>query len=101
METEKSNQEGEEIPFEERDRVWNLLYARISESIRTKQNFAVLFSAVPGGKNEEGYSAIITEDQYKPLLEGFLEWSEGQERYEICKEVNKLIKELELWKKKN
>lgn len=98
---EKPQQSEKEIPFEEKDRVWNLLYTKISESIKKKQNFAILFSAVPGGKEEEGYSAVITEDQYAPLLEGFLEWSKEQERYETCNEINKLIKELESWKKKN
>lgn len=101
MATEKSYQPEDEIPFEEKDRVWDLLYTKISESIKRRQNFAILFSTVPGGKQEEGYSAIITDDQYKPLLEGFLSWSEEQERYEICKEVNKLIKEIESWKEKN
>ena len=101
MTTDKSYQPEDEIPFEEKDRVWDLLYTKISESIKRRQNFAILFSAVPGGKQEEGYSAIITDDQYKTLLEGFLSWSEEQERYEICNKVNKLIKELESWKRKN
>ena len=89
------------IPFEERDRVWTLIYEKISQSIKRKQNFAILFSTAPGGKPEEGYSAIITEDQYEILLKSFIQWSEEQERYEICIEANKILKELESWKKKN
>lgn len=100
MKTENSNTE-DDIPFEERDRVWTLIYERISRSIKEKRNFAILFSTTPGGKEEEGYSAIITEDQYEILLRSFIQWSEEQERYEICIEANKKLKELESWKKKN
>jgi hypothetical protein len=50
-----------------------------------------------GGKEEEGYSAIITKDQYEVLLRNFLMWTEEQERYELCVEVNKIIKKLESW----
>lgn len=102
MESKDSHKSEEEIPFEERDRIWNLLYQKISEAIQRKQNFAVLFSGtLEGEKSEEGYSAIITEDQYEILLQNFLIWSEEQERYEICTEVNKIIKELKSWKKMN
>ena len=90
----------DDVPFEEKDRIWSLMYQKISGSIKQKQNFAILFSGV-SESDGEGYSAIITQDQYKILLEGFLDWSKEQERYEICSEVNKLIKELESWKKKN
>ena len=99
MTSEKSYHPGEDIPFEERDKVWSLIYDRISEAIRKRQNFAILFSGSLREKNE-GYSAIITDDQYQILLENFILWSEEQERYEICLEVKKLIKELEQWKKK-
>jgi hypothetical protein len=98
LSTENSNIE-EDIPFEERDRIWNLIYEKITGSIKEKSNFAILFSTRPGEK--EGYSAIITEDQYEILLKGFIYWSEEQERYEICTEANKKLKELESWKKKN
>jgi hypothetical protein len=89
------------IPFEERDKIWNLIYEKISEAVKRKQNFAILFSTLVGGKEEEGYSAIITKDQYDLLLRNFLMWSEEQERYELCVEINKVIKELETWIEKN
>lgn len=100
MTPEKSNRPEDEIPFEEKDRIWSLIYQKISESIIKKQNFAVLFSGI-SESDGEGYSAIITEDQYELLLESFLDWSEENERYEICIKVKKLIKELKQWKKKN
>lgn len=87
--------------MEEKDRIWSIIYEKISQSIKRKQNFAILFSTSPGGNEEEGYSAIITEDQYEILLKSFIQWSEELERYEICKEANKILKELESWKKKN
>lgn len=99
MSSEKSYQQEDDISFEEKDKVWSLIYERVSESIKKKQNFAILFSGT--SKEKEGYSAIITDDQYQILLENFLLWSEDQERYEICLEVKKIIKELEQWKKKN
>jgi hypothetical protein len=91
----------DDIPFEEKDRIWNLIFEKISDSIKRKQNFAILFSTSVGGKTEEGYSAIITDDQYHLLLESFIAWSEEQERYETCLQAKKLIKELESWKKMN
>lgn len=91
----------DDIPFEEKDRIWNLIFEKISDSVKRRQNFAILFSTAVGGKIEEGYSAIITDDQYHLLLENFILWSEDQERYEICLKAKKLIKELESWKKMN
>ena len=91
----------DDISFEERDKIWNLIYKKISNAVNKKQNFAILFSTTGSENKEEGYSAIISDDQYEILLQNFLMWSEEQERYEICIEVNKTIKKLELWKKKN
>lgn len=100
MSSEESYHPKEDISFEEKDKVWSLIYEKVSESIKRKQNFAILFSGTLKD-GEEGYSAIITDDQYEILLENFLLWSEDQERYEICLEVKKIIKELKQWKKKN
>jgi len=91
--TEKSHSPEDDIPFEEKDRIWTLIYQKILDSVQRKQNFAVLFSGI-SESDGEGYSAIITENQYEILLESFLDWSEENERYEICIEVKKLIKEL-------
>ena len=96
----QKNSHIEDISFEERDKIWNLIYKKISNAVNKKQDFAILFSTTES-ENKEGYSAIISDDQYEILLQNFLMWSEEQERYEICIEVNKTIKELELWKKKN
>jgi hypothetical protein len=91
----------DDVPFEEKDRIWSLIYEKVSEAVKRRQNFAILFSTLVGGKEEEGYSAIITKDQYETLLVNFLMWSEEQERYELCVEVNKIIKQLESWIEKN
>lgn len=102
MEFKDSYDPEDDIPFEERDRIWNLIYQKISDAVKKRQNFAILFSGIiEGEKSEEGYSAIITEDQYEILLRNFLLWSEEQERYEVCAEANKIIKDLEQWKKIN
>jgi hypothetical protein len=87
----------DDIPLEEKDRIWNLIYEKVSEAVKRRQNFAILFSTLVGGKEEEGYSAIITKDQYGILLKNFLMWSEEQERYELCTEIDKVIKQLESW----
>ncbi len=88
---------GDDVPFEEKDKIWNLIYEKVSEAVKRRQDFAILYSTSVGGNEEEGYSAIITKDQYEILLRNFLMWSEEQERYELCLEVNKIIKELEIW----
>jgi hypothetical protein len=88
---------GDDVPFEEKDKIWNLIYEKVSEAVKRRQDFAILYSTSVGGNEEEGYSAIITKNQYEILLRNFLMWSEEQERYELCLEVNKIIKELEIW----
>ena len=91
------------IPFEERDKIWTLLYEKISAAVIQKQNFAVIFDGLISEKDDsgEGYSAIITYDQYEILLQNFLMWSEGLERYEKCIEAKKILNKLEKWKEKN
>ena len=102
MDFKDSYEPEDDIPFEEKDRIWSLIYQKISEAVKRRQNFAILFSGIIGEKElEEGYSAIITDDQYGILLENFLYWSEENERYELCIEINKTIKKLESWKRKN
>ena len=101
MTSNNTYDQDDDIPFEEKDRIWNLIYEKVSEAVKRRQNFAILFSTLVGGKEEEGYSAIITKDQYETLLVNFLMWSEEQERYELCVEVNKIIKQLESWIEKN
>ena len=89
-------QDDEDVPFEEKDRIWNLIYEKVSAAVDKQQNFAILFSGMIKEKDaaREGYSAIITDDQYELLLQNFLMWSEGLERYEKCEEINRTIKKL-------
>ena len=96
-------QDDDDVPFEEKDRIWNLLYERISAAVDKQQNFALIFSGLIKEKDaaREGYSAIITDDQYELLLQNFLMWSESLERYEKCEEINRTIKKLKQWIKKN
>ena len=62
-----------------------------------RQDFAMLFSTLVGGKEEEGYSAIITKDQYEVLLRNFLMWTEEQEtQYLSLQElISPLVKSLQ------
>lgn len=96
MDISDSYQNGD-IPFEERDKIWSLIYEKVSEAVDGKKRFAILFSSLVGGDIEKGYSAVITMDQYEPLLKGFLSWSELNERYELCQEVQQKIKKLQKW----
>lgn len=92
-----SHIEGDDIPFEERDKIWSLIYTKVSEAVDRKERFAILFSTMVGGNYEKGYSAIITQDQYEVLLNNFLLWSEENERYELCIEVKEKINKLKQW----
>ena len=89
-------QDDDDVTFEEKDRIWNLIYDKISSAVDNQQNFAILFSGMIKEKDaaREGYSAIITDDQYELLLQNFLMWSESLERYEKCEEINRTIKKL-------
>ncbi len=96
MNPEELYDEEDDTPFEEKDRIWNLLYDKISEAVDRNQNFAILFSGLIKEKDEagEGYSAVISEDQFGVLLRSYLVWCESLERYEKCEEINKTIKKL-------
>jgi hypothetical protein len=89
--------EEKDISIDEKNKIWDLIYQKISESVEKKQNFAILLSS----SSEDGFSAIITEDQYLILLESYLQWSKEQEKFETCIKVNKTISELKSWIKKN
>lgn len=96
MNSEDLYDQEDDVPFEEKDRIWSLLYEKISEAVEKKQNFAILFSGLIKEKDEigEGYSAIITDDQYEALLRNYLIWCEDLERYEKCEEINRTIKKI-------
>lgn len=97
MNLDSSYTEGDDISFEERDKIWSLIYIKVSEAVDRKERFAILFSTMVGGNYEKGYSAIITQDQYETLLNNFLLWSEENERYELCIEVKEKINKLKQW----
>jgi hypothetical protein len=88
----------DEMTFEEKDLFWNLLYGKVSDAVRRKIDFTIVFHLSEKGlEDEEGYSIIIHKDDYQMFLKNFLLWSEENERYEVCLETKKLLKELESW----
>lgn len=92
----------DEMSFEEKDLFWNILYVKVSEAVEKRLDFSIIFSLSESGLSDpEGYSIIIHKDDYGLFLKNYLLWSEENERYEICLEVKKLIKELETWKIRN
>lgn len=91
-----------DMPFEEKDQFWQLVYSKISKAVKKKYDFTIIFHMDEQGlENPEGYSVIVRKDDYDTFLKNFLLWSEDLERYETCIEVQSLIKELEQWKKTN
>lgn len=103
MNPENFHDNENDISFEEQDDLLCLLYTKIASAVDKRQKFAILFSGISKEKDEagEGYSAIITDDQFKILLENFLLWCENLERYEKCQEINKTILKLNKWIEKN
>lgn len=88
----------DDMPFDEKDRFWNLIYDKVSNAVKKKHTFAIIFHTDEGGlDNEEGYSIIIRKEDYEIFLKNFLLWSEDLERYEICSEVKKLQNKLKKW----
>jgi hypothetical protein len=99
---EKTDDFSEEMPFEEKDKFWSVLYEKVSKAVVDKLDFTIVFNIPENGlADPEGYSVIIHKDDYKLFLENFLLWSEENERYEICLEVKEQLKKLEIWKTKN
>ena len=89
----------DDLPFEEKDRFWSLIYDKVSKAVRKRHSFTIVFHMDEEGlENDEGYSVIIKKDDYEIFLRNFLMWSEDLERYEICYDAKKLIEELEIWK---
>lgn len=92
----------DDLPFDEKDKFWSLIYDKVSKAVRKRHSFTIVFHMDEEGlENEEGYSIIISKDDYEVFLGNFLKWSEGLERYEICSDVKKLIEKLEIWKNQN
>lgn len=88
----------DEMTFEEKDSFWSLLYEKVSDAVRKKLDYSVLFHLSENGLGDsEGYSIIIHKDDYEIFLKNFLMWSEENERYELCLEAKKLLKELQSW----
>jgi hypothetical protein len=89
----------DDLPFEEKDRFWNLIYEKVSIAVIKKHSFAIIFNMDEEGlENDEGYSIIIRKDDYEIFLKNFLLWSEELERYEICSDVKKIQSKLKKWK---
>jgi len=92
----------DDLPFEEKDHFWTLLYDKVSKAVRKRHSFTIVFHMDENGlEDDEGYSVIIKKDDYEVFLRNFLMWSEELERYEICSEAKKSIEELEIWKNQN
>lgn len=99
---ERSNIFPDDMSFEEKDLFWNILFGKVSEAVEKKLDFTVVFNLSESGTDDpEGYSIIIHKDDYRLFLKNYLLWSEENERYEVCLETKKLLKELETWKIKN
>ncbi len=89
---------GDDMPHEEKDAFWEIVYEKISKAVKKRHSFAIIFHLSEGGLDDkEGYSLIIKKDDYAIFLKNYLMWSEDLERYETCAEVKTLIKEFEQW----
>ena len=92
----------DDLPFDEKDKFWTLIYDKVSVAVKKKHDFTIIFHLDEKGlEDDEGYSIIIKKDDYEVFLRNFLMWSEDLERYEICSEVKKIIQKLEKWKAQN
>ena len=92
----------DDLPFDEKDRFWALIYDKVSLAVKKRQSFTIVFHMDEEGiEKDDGYSVIIKKDDYEVFLRNFLMWSEDLERYEICSDVKKLIEKLEIWKNQN
>ena len=90
----------DDLPFEEKDKFWDLIYKKVSRAVRRKHSFTIIFHLDEMGlENDDGYSIIIEKKDYMTFLRNFLLWSEQLERYELCSEAQNLIQELEQWEK--
>lgn len=88
----------DEIPFEEKNQFWENIYDKIAKAIQNRYSFIVIFQLEELGIfMDDSFTVIIKKEDYMRFLKNFLMWSEELERYEICIEVKKLIRELEQW----
>ena len=50
----------DDLPFEEKDRFWSLIYDKVSKAVRKRHSFTIVFHMDEEGlENDEGYSVII------------------------------------------
>lgn len=92
----------DDLPFDEKDKFWNLIYDKVSVAVNKKYDFTIVFHLEERGlDDDEGYSIIIKKEDYEVFLKNFLMWSEQLERYEICSEAKKIIQKLQKWQNQN
>jgi hypothetical protein len=92
----------DDMPFEEKDKFWTLIYEKVSDAVKKKYDFTIIFQLEQKGlEDDEGYSIIIKKEDYEVFLKNFLLWCEDLERYELCSEAKKLLQKLQRWQTKN
>jgi len=88
----------EVLQFEDKDRFWELFRKKITEAVKQRYSFAVLFTMDQDSVLVPSYSIIIEKKDYEKFLVNCQLWNEQTENYEVCGQIKKTLQLLKKWK---
>jgi len=88
----------EVLQFEDKDRFWELFRKKITEAVKQRYSFAVLFTMDQDSVLVPSYSVIIEKKDYEKFLVNCQLWNEQTENYEVCGQIKKTLQLLKKWK---
>lgn len=88
----------EVLQFEDKDRFWELFRKKITEAVKQRYSFAVLFTMDQDSALVPSYSVIIEKKDYEKFLVNCQLWNEQTENYEVCGQIKKTLQLLKKWK---
>lgn len=86
------------LQFEDKDRFWELFRKKITEAVKQRYSFAVLFTMDQDSVLVPSYSIIIEKKDYEKFLVNCQLWNEQTENYEVCGQIKKTLQLLKKWK---
>lgn len=83
-----------ELTKTDKDSFWKILYESVKKAIEKQEETAVIFQVVSKDPDGSEITTItLSENQFTPLLQNYLYYSEINENYEKCIEIKAVIEE--------
>jgi hypothetical protein len=98
MESEFSLESLLNLTRKDKSGFWKLMYDKVKDSVEYGLDYAVILEFKDQSQESdemvEVTSFILDKDQFFPFLENYLIFCEGEEEYEMCMEIKKVIEKI-------